>query len=298
MTIHSPLCVDVEQVFGPAERSGKAQLKPAGAVISRQRDLAAMHSLKCEAFAFKSRSIADASIQNLTVSVILPRGGEVRVDQLKSSHIVRPGDVIAISNWTPFQLSSPGLDAMVVQFPAWWAFQKFISISPLHPDYHLDGAAFAAPALHLLARTLFERELAPEETVRAISALSEMLRIAFDVDPQDSQAIAPAGRFGRLYYFIAQNIHVEDISPQDAAAYLRCSVRTIHKTCSDHGTSFSAIVMDIRLSFATYLLSATDNRISQIAFSSGFGSLSHFCRLFKARLGESATQYRRRYHLN
>jgi AraC-like DNA-binding protein len=204
---------------------------------------------------------------------------------------------MVVSNWTPFHLSATALDTIVLAVPAWWGFQKIIGSIQTRRDQFLSRDSFCAPALHLLVRTMFGQDMSRLDGAKAAAILAEMLRVALEAAPgEEDWSTSPGGRFGRILQFVARHIEAENLSPQEAAKALKCSLRTIHKTCADHGTSFNNIIMEIRLSLATYLLSTTNNRISDIAYSSGFGSLSHFCRLFKARLGESATEYRKRYH--
>ena len=93
---------------------------------------------------------------------------------------------------------------------------------------------------------------------------------------------------GEILWFIARNIEQPGLSAQDAAAELKCSVRTIYNTCAAHGTSFSALVIETRLVAAQYQLVRTNRRISKIAYDVGFSSLSHFSRLFRARFGITA----------
>jgi len=55
--------------------------------------------------------------------------------------------------------------------------------------------------------------------------------------------------------------------------------------------------MEVRLAASEYMLSR-DMRVSEVAYAAGFTSLSHFCRVFKARAGISANKYRRIYEGN
>lgn len=292
----APALPDLRDVFGPAEGLSVGE-GAACAIATVQRDMAAIHHLRAGEFAFQSRPQLNVNIHNLNVHVVLPVDGEVRVGQMKSARSVQAGDVMVISNWAPFQISSHGVDALVVTLPGWWGFQKIISDFLIRDDLHLPRTVFCAPAIHTLVRTLFERDFAPAEGAKAMETLAALLRTGLEVSAAEVNHVrSSTGRIGSIISFICQNMEKEHLSPQDAAVALKCSLRTIHKACSDNGTSFNNIMIDVRISFASYLLSTTRNRISEIAFSSGFGSLSHFCRVFKARLGESATAFRRRYH--
>jgi iron complex transport system substrate-binding protein len=58
------------------------------------------------------------------------------------------------------------------------------------------------------------------------------------------------------------------------------------------GTSFRQKQMELRLSRAIELLSTTDSKVVDVAFGSGYRSLSLFNQLFKRRYGVSPARWR------
>ena len=60
------------------------------------------------------------------------------------------------------------------------------------------------------------------------------------------------------------------------------------------GKSFGDVVSNIRLEHAEYLLRTTNQSISAISSSIGYGSVEHFSRLFKKQKGLSPGDYRKR----
>ncbi|MFQ3453897.1 helix-turn-helix transcriptional regulator [Bradyrhizobium sp. UFLA01-814] len=97
----------------------------------------------------------------------------------------------------------------------------------------------------------------------------------------------------RIIQFICSNLARDRLRALHAAKEFKCSSRTIHRTCADNGTTFRKLLMESRLSVAAYRLSMEEERISEVAYSSGFASLPHFSRLFKARFGLTPSDYRR-----
>ena len=59
------------------------------------------------------------------------------------------------------------------------------------------------------------------------------------------------------------------------------------------GKTFNSYLSDLRLSSATELLKSTEKSVIDIAFESGFNSISYFNRIFMERFGKSPTAYRR-----
>ncbi|HRH50443.1 MAG TPA: AraC family transcriptional regulator [Panacibacter sp.] len=97
-------------------------------------------------------------------------------------------------------------------------------------------------------------------------------------------------RINKIFQFIQKGFR-EKISLQKAAALIHLSesafCKFFKRAC---GKSFSDYVNDIRVSNACQLLIETDKPIAQIAFESGFESLTYFNRVFlkkkKVRPGE------------
>lgn len=62
--------------------------------------------------------------------------------------------------------------------------------------------------------------------------------------------------------------------------------------------TFMEMVIDYRLNFATQQLVQTDKPISEISFESGFGDVSHFYKMFKAKMHLSPLNYRKKFMRN
>ena len=58
------------------------------------------------------------------------------------------------------------------------------------------------------------------------------------------------------------------------------------------GINFTEYLARVRVEKAKNLLLNPNHRISEVAFASGFQSLSHFNRVFRRIAGESPTRYR------
>jgi AraC-like DNA-binding protein len=62
--------------------------------------------------------------------------------------------------------------------------------------------------------------------------------------------------------------------------------------------TFMEMVIDYRLNYATQQLIQTDKTISAICYESGFGDVSHFYKIFKARMQLSPLHYRKKFMLD
>lgn len=68
--------------------------------------------------------------------------------------------------------------------------------------------------------------------------------------------------------------------------------RLAHLFREQQGKSIQSYVQDRRLTMAAMLVVQTHERISQIAYSVGFGDVSNFNHAFKRKFGMSPRQYR------
>lgn len=289
----------LESVFGPAD--GRARFSGAARfdVESQRCDLATLHRLEAGSFTFRSEPPV-AHIQGLSTIVVFVRGGSLKIEQIRNSKTIGAGDIFLISNWTPFVISATGpLIASAITVPLWWAFQKIVPDRPVNESLMLPSAMFCSESLHAMNESLFKGALTGLQAAKAVQMVAEMLRSAFDIYLGDAKpAPTVAARVGEIMRYICRNIQSEGVTPQTAAEALNCSVRTIHKACADQGTSFNKLLMDARIHAVAYQLTTSTGSISDIAYSVGFSSFSHFCRLFKTQTGLSASEYRRQYSTN
>ena len=104
-----------------------------------------------------------------------------------------------------------------------------------------------------------------------------------------------AGSFvNRTLGFLQSNFR-ERVTVADAAAYAGYTPNYFNSIFHrDFGESFGTHLRKMRLDYAKNLLLSTDLPLTVIAIESGFGSLSHFSRVFKEELGESPTDFRKR----
>jgi transcriptional regulator GlxA family with amidase domain len=79
------------------------------------------------------------------------------------------------------------------------------------------------------------------------------------------------------------------------ACKLGLSARYVQDLLQDTGVSFSERVLELRLQKARSMLADRRHdrlKVSEIAFASGFGSITHFNQCFRRRFGTTPTQYR------
>jgi AraC-like DNA-binding protein len=117
---------------------------------------------------------------------------------------------------------------------------------------------------------------------------------------QDSLAIAEgrgirAARLRAIMADIAANLGDCDLTAAAVGRRQRVTPRYVHKLFESEGLTFSAFVLERRLSRAHRILSEArfgDRTISSIAFDVGFGDLSYFNRVFRRRYDATPSEVR------
>jgi transcriptional regulator GlxA family with amidase domain len=89
--------------------------------------------------------------------------------------------------------------------------------------------------------------------------------------------------------------HTEDLLSIDSIATMTgVSRRQLERLFeADMGASPSAIYMRIRMSTAFNMVIRTNKPLIEVALETGFESLSHFTRRFRAAFGDTPSQVRR-----
>lgn len=162
----------------------------------------------------------------------------------------------------------------------------------VYPD---EGGVAQADRLFAQMRDAFEGE-ASELCLHVLSALLPLfalLRTAGSGDgfpelPHGDEKLAPV--LGYLRAHCAEPLTVDEIAQaHHISKYYLC--RLFRQTT---GMTIMGYLYEQRFSLARRLLAGTEQSISTIALSCGFGSSSHFCTMFRRREGCSPNAYRRR----
>jgi AraC-like DNA-binding protein len=264
-------------------------------VDSVRRDVAIIHHLTSNAFACSLDGATEFDGRGFSAHFIFVRSGELSVGQCGHRRTLSGGDIFVCCAWQPLTLdASDRLDALVITVPGWWALQRIMDQFQILPHLYVGKTYFAAPIISDLAQRLFDLNDATDaEASQGLVMIADLMRTALAARVEADKVLPRAqGRMGEILWFVARNVEKRGLSAQDAAASLKCSVRTIYKACAAYKTSFSAVVTETRLVTAQYQLMRTNERVSEIAYGVGFASLSHFSRLFRARFGISAKEMR------
>jgi AraC-like DNA-binding protein len=101
------------------------------------------------------------------------------------------------------------------------------------------------------------------------------------------------GRIGKVFQYLHRH-SAEKVSLREMAALINLSVSAFCKFFKrTTGKTFSDYLSEIRIGHACHLLSESDETISEIAYRSGFESLTYFNRVFLHKKGVRPREFRK-----
>ncbi len=150
-------------------------------------------------------------------------------------------------------------------------------------------------------RRLIESGHPERHRIAQLEIEAALRRIALETAPDMKRARRPARRTAggdhvqRITSIIAQR-YTEDISVDALARAVglhpKYAMTVFRQVC---GISIGDYLLEMRLFHARRLLTASDAKIVDVAFASGFGSQSRFYEAFEKRVGCTPTAYRTRF---
>lgn len=116
-------------------------------------------------------------------------------------------------------------------------------------------------------------------------------------ETSDAHAPLPSVLMARVKQYVQTHLAEPDLNIERIALEMRCSKRYLHRVFEDADCSLERYIWQARLDRCHAALGSPETAhksISEVAFSWGFNSSAHFCRMFKNRFGLSPTDFRRR----
>jgi AraC-like DNA-binding protein len=214
---------------------------------------------------------------------------------------VKPGEAVGILHSEPASIQFREFNSMCLMVPR-------SALAPLVPDLEeaatrlVAGTSDALRLLRVYLRAWHETfDITDPAVCRlAVTHVHDLIALALGAT-RDGAALANgrgmrAARLKAVKADIAVNLTACDLSVAAVAARHRVTPRYIHMLFDGEGTTFSQYVLGERLAYAHRML--LDSRflhqpIGDIAYSCGFGDLSHFNHAFRRRYGATPSEVRR-----
>lgn len=225
--------------------------------------------------------------------------GESRIDQGGHASDLKAG------SWTFYDTSRP----YVIEVSDASRFAVMLMPKELCPDWNAPtakraGQAFQPSGASRVALASVMTALRDPESYDPLAAdtvtasISTLMLTALQVEAAKEQQPAVQARLAHACRYIASRVDNPDLTPDDVAAALQVSRRTLYAWFALNGQSPFAFIQQTRLERCrSALIDPGGNRttITHIAFENGFNDTAYFSRLFKATYGASPSEYRKRF---
>lgn len=225
--------------------------------------------------------------------VMFPSSGSLLVEQGGKGLVSTPGTAVLFDTTVPYRLRCrERCQAVYVEMPR----QTLIDRCPIDKLSTISSLNFADGlgwALLVFCRLIAnEAETLPADTAKDVAIeIADLLALYINVEldrKPSGEKIANQFRLQLVKSYIQSRLDDPDLTPGVIAKDNAISLRYLHYLFKESGTSVCEWIREQRLKKCRQkLTSAKFDResITDIAFSMGFNSSSHFTRLFKQKFG-------------
>ena len=238
-------------------------------------------------------------VHGRTFILSLQLSGRAQIEQCRRMVVLAPQSMCLVDAMQPFTVSLFGeVKRMVAALPYSLVYRHLprvrqvgaLQVDPAHPCTDLIREYVMRLSTPQFAIDRVAGELMSEH-------LCELLGIVVSRQLGTESAPSSSRQFHKtvLLAYLKRNALDPQLTPRVTARDLGMSVRSVHSLMRDIGQTFSEWVLNARVTHAHRLLQSTGverRKIADIAATCGFSDLSHFNRMFKARVGCTPSEAR------
>jgi AraC family transcriptional regulator, positive regulator of tynA and feaB len=210
-----------------------------------------------------------------------------------------PGDCLAYDVSCPHSIISPSLTRHEVVIVPTELLQERGFHSAKMPAFKFSGRAGTGRIAHDFVQAAFGE--APKLSPHTASGVADTLIDLLLLPLRDAGAVfdrsGPAALHLRAQAFIREHLRDPDLSIDQISLALGCSKRYLHMLFSEKGMTVSDYIWHARLQHCRQELEAQGGKtITDVAFSWGFSSSSHFSRVFRKYFGIAPSSIHKAQH--
>jgi AraC family transcriptional activator of tynA and feaB len=210
-----------------------------------------------------------------------------------------PGDCLAYDVSCPHSIISPSLTRHEVVIVPTELLQERGFHSAKMPAFKFSARAGTGRIAHDFVHAAFGEaaKLLPHTASGVADTLIDLLLLPLrDVGAVFDRS-GPAALHLRAQAFIREHLRDPDLSIDQISAALGCSKRYLHMLFSEKGMTVSDYIWHARLQHCRQELEAQGGKtITDVAFSWGFSSSSHFSRVFRKYFGIAPSSIHKAQH--
>ncbi|MGO4677154.1 helix-turn-helix domain-containing protein [Bosea sp. 2YAB26] len=223
------------------------------------------------------------------IKVLFQTDGTSLFEQDGRHCVITPGDCLIYDVSRPHVITSAALTKHhVVIIPRQLLEQRGVSLDPLLAQ-QVSAREGAGRLAHDFVLSAFNEApaLAAGCEVQVADTLLDLVLMPF-LSQTSFRTSGRAALSSRIKAFIRENLSDPDLGIEQLSSALDCTKRYLHMSFADEGTTITSYIWQERLEKCLEELefgSRTGKTLTDIAFSWGFSSSSHFTHLFKKRYG-------------
>ncbi len=201
---------------------------------------------------------------------------------------VRPGDCLAYDVSAPHTIISPSLTRHeVVIVPKELLRERGFHFGKMSAC-KLSALTGTGRIAHEFVHAAFDEasKLSANSAVGVADSLIDLLLLPLREADAMFDRVGPEAMYVRAQGFIREHLRDPDLSIDRISAALGCTKRYLHMLFSDRGMTVSDYIWQTRLQNCRHELETQAGKtITDVAFSWGFSSSSHFSRVFRKYFG-------------
>lgn len=225
------------------------------------------------------------------------RSGEFHLSTPTANTHLKMGDSVLLSATETFQFACPEkTSSLVLRFEQAW-LKKWLPVADDCIGQHIDGQRGWGQTLSSALWNIEPSKNSDWSKPPAYLADQVAGLLGLALEPKQQTTSSACALVRRIVATLRNEFEDPLLNPASVAAQLGISKRYLHQLISRENTTFSQLLLGIRISHACKLL---DNdafkklSISEIAFNCGFVDSGHFSRLFKKVMRMTPTGYRQK----
>jgi AraC family transcriptional activator of tynA and feaB len=234
--------------------------------------------------------------------VCLQRTGETHISQDGRETVLRGRGIFVVDSQRPFEINLRTFcTSMVARIPRSVLEARIGNLAGLPARPITPASGIGTLAMGFLDLLPDQAETLDDVTgLKVAEQMLDLLALAFTAAENRSPALSSprATALMRLKSTIERLLIEPGLKPEQVAVETGISVRYANALLAEEHTSIERYVAERRLERCRSALedaAQAHRSIGEIAFKWGFSDLSHFGRRFKARYGQTPTEYRRRH---
>src|SRR5882762_4687261 len=199
-----------------------------------------------------------------------------------------PGDCLAYDVGCPHTIVSPMLTRHdVVIVPKELLQERGFRLAKM-TACKLSARTGTGRIAHDFVHAAFDEatKLSPNNAIGVADSLIDLLLLPLREPDTMFNRVGPEAMYVRAQFFIREHLRDPDLSIDQISAALNCTKRYLHMLFSERGTTISDYIQHARLQNCRQELETQAGKtITDVAFSWGFSSSSHFSRVFRKHFG-------------